>query len=63
MKAFLNLYCILEYGSATKFELISFWTRILDPNNMLMVDKDIVIDLFDKLSKGRFSKSESELFR
>lgn len=63
MKAYLNLYWILEYNSATKDELVSFWTRFLDPHNVTMVKKEIVIDLFDKLSKGRFSKADYQLFR
>lgn len=63
LKAFFNLNCILEYGVANKDELIQFWTRVLDPSNVLMVKKAQVIDLFDKLSKGRFSKTDSEQFR
>lgn len=63
LKAFLNLNCILEYGVAQKDELIQFWTRVLDPQNIFMVKKAQVMDFFDKLSKGRFSKSKQEVFR
>jgi hypothetical protein len=62
LKAFLNLNCILEYGVTSKQELIQFWIRILDPENTLLVEKDIVMDFFHKLSQGRFSKSEVEQF-
>jgi len=62
LKSFLKLNWILEYGVVGKDELIQFWTRILDPENTLTVEKSQVIDLFDKLSKGRFSKSDNEQF-
>ena len=63
LNAFLNLNCILEYGVAKKEELIQFWTRVLDPTNVFVVKKEDVIDFFDKLSKGRFSKNDHQLFR
>ncbi|CAI2383487.1 unnamed protein product [Moneuplotes crassus] len=62
MKAFMNLNCILEYGVAEKDELIQFWTRVLDPENKFLVKKENVIDFFDKLSKGRFSKTNHQIF-
>jgi hypothetical protein len=63
LSAYLNLNCILEYGVAQKDELIQFWTRVLDPDNVFLVRKDQVIKFFDNLSKGRFSRSNQEIFR
>lgn len=37
LNSFFNLNCILEYGVANKNELIQFWTRVLDPDNILLV--------------------------
>ena len=37
LKEFLTLNWILDYGVASKDELIQFWTRILDPENILTV--------------------------
>ena len=62
LKSFLNLYWILDLGTANKAELIEFWTRILDPDNVVIVEKAKIIEFFDKLSKGRFSKSDTEQF-
>ena len=63
MRSFFNLNCILDYGVASKEELVQFWTRVLDPSNIMLVDKAEVLNLFDKLSKGRFSKSDHEMLR
>jgi hypothetical protein len=62
LNAFLNLYWILEYGAAQKNELIQFWTRVLDPNSIFLVKKEQVINFFNNLSQGRFSKSNKEMF-
>ena len=62
LKEFLTLNCILENGVASKEELIQFWTRILDPDNILIVKKENVLEFFNKLSQGRYSKAEKEEF-
>jgi len=62
LSAFLNLNCILEYGVAKKIELIQFWTRVLDPDNVFMVKKQRIIQFFDRLSEGRLSKADHKMF-
>eukprot|EP00344_Euplotes_crassus_P008634 CAMPEP_0197018152 /NCGR_PEP_ID=MMETSP1380-20130617/79939_1 /TAXON_ID=5936 /ORGANISM="Euplotes crassus, Strain CT5" /LENGTH=243 /DNA_ID=CAMNT_0042445333 /DNA_START=129 /DNA_END=860 /DNA_ORIENTATION=+ len=62
LRSFLNLNSILDFGTASKSELIQFWTRILDPDNIMNVEKFQVMDFLEKLSKGRFTRSNNDEF-
>ncbi|CAI2386011.1 unnamed protein product [Moneuplotes crassus] len=62
LRSFLNLNSILDFGTAHKSELIQFWTRILDPDNIMNVEKAQIVDFFEKLSKGRFTQDADDEF-
>ena len=44
----------MRENCAPEEEMIHFWMKVIDPRNLIMISKKDILDLMDKLARGKF---------